>query len=46
MACGDEEVTYAELEERANRLAHHLAEHGVGAGDHVGMYARNRSRPS
>src|SRR4051812_11317441 len=42
VACGDDEVTYAELEERANRLAHHLAEHGVGAGSHVGMCTRNR----
>src|SRR6185437_14627896 len=30
-----------ELEERANRLAHHLAGTGVGSGDHVGLYARN-----
>jgi acyl-CoA synthetase (AMP-forming)/AMP-acid ligase II len=42
VACGDGEVTYAELEERANRLAHHLAAHGVGAGSHVGMCTRNR----
>src|SRR3954466_8433470 len=40
--CGDEEVTYADLEEQANRLAHHLAAHGVGAGSHVGMCTRNR----
>jgi acyl-CoA synthetase (AMP-forming)/AMP-acid ligase II len=33
--------TYAEMEERANRLAHHLAAHGVGPGDHVGIYAYN-----
>jgi acyl-CoA synthetase (AMP-forming)/AMP-acid ligase II len=33
--------TYAEMEERANRLAHHLAAHGVRAGDHVGIYAYN-----
>ena len=25
LVCGDRAVTYAELEERANRLAHHLA---------------------
>ncbi len=42
VACADEEVTYAELEDQANRLAHHLAEHGVGAGSHVGMCTRNR----
>jgi acyl-CoA synthetase (AMP-forming)/AMP-acid ligase II len=33
--------TYAEMEERANRLAHHLRERGVRAGDHVGIYAYN-----
>ncbi len=41
VACGDRQVTYRELEERANRLAHHLAGIGVGPGDHVGLYARN-----
>jgi 3-oxocholest-4-en-26-oate---CoA ligase len=41
VACGDRRVTYRELEERANRLAHHLAGIGVGPGDHVGLYARN-----
>ena len=39
-ACGW--VTYAELEAEANRLAHFLADRGVGAGDHVGIYAKNR----
>jgi acyl-CoA synthetase (AMP-forming)/AMP-acid ligase II len=34
-------LTYAEMEERANRLAHHLAAQGVGPGDHVGIYAFN-----
>ncbi len=38
---GDRKVTYAELEADANRLAHFLASRGVGAGDHVGMYAKN-----
>ncbi len=33
--------TYAEMEERANRLAHHLAAQGIGPGDHVGIYAYN-----
>jgi acyl-CoA synthetase (AMP-forming)/AMP-acid ligase II len=42
VACGDDEVTYAELEDQANRLAHHLADHGVTAGSHVGMCTRNR----
>ncbi len=35
------EVTYAELEERSNRLAHTLASLGVKAGDHVGILATN-----
>ena len=34
-------ITYGHLEERANRLAHHLAAAGVGPGDHVGIYALN-----
>jgi len=33
--------TYAEMEERANRLAHHLQAQGVGPGDHVGIYGYN-----
>ncbi|HEX4219869.1 MAG TPA: acyl-CoA synthetase, partial [Acidimicrobiales bacterium] len=33
--------TYAQMEERANRLAHHLAANGVGPGDHVGIYSLN-----
>ncbi len=41
LVCDGERRTYAELEARANRLAHHLAEQGVGAGDHVGIYALN-----
>jgi 3-oxocholest-4-en-26-oate---CoA ligase len=41
VACGDRQLTYRELEERANRLAHHLVGLGVGPGDHVGLYARN-----
>ena len=41
VSCGQSQVTYRELEERVNRLAHHLARIGVGPGDHVGLYARN-----
>ena len=41
VACGDRQVGYRELDERTNRLAHHLAGLGVGPGDHVGLYARN-----
>ncbi len=39
---GGEQLTYAELEERANRFAHYLADHGVGKDDKVGLYCRNR----
>ncbi|MEU7766470.1 acyl-CoA synthetase [Nocardia sp. NPDC049190] len=35
------EVTYAQLEERANKLAHYLQERGIQPGDKVGIYARN-----
>ena len=38
---GDRRVTYAQLEERANRLAHHLAANGVTQGTHVGIYSHN-----
>jgi acyl-CoA synthetase (AMP-forming)/AMP-acid ligase II len=41
IACGDDQVTYRELEERSNQLAHYLAGSGVGTGDHVGVYGRN-----
>lgn len=34
-------VTYAQLEDRTNRLAHYLQEQGVGPGDKVGIYSRN-----
>ncbi|WP_040788339.1 acyl-CoA synthetase [Nocardia paucivorans] len=34
-------VTFAELEDRANRLAHYLQEQGVQPGDKVGIYSRN-----
>ncbi|WP_316522805.1 non-ribosomal peptide synthetase [Kitasatospora brasiliensis] len=37
VSAGDVHLTYAEVNERANRLAHHLRSHGVGAEDLVGM---------
>ena len=39
---GDETLTYAELEEKANRLAHYLIDQGVKKDDKVGLYCRNR----
>jgi acyl-CoA synthetase (AMP-forming)/AMP-acid ligase II len=41
LICGDEQRTFLELEERANRLAHHLAAQGVGRNDHVAVYSYN-----
>ena len=41
IACGDNQINFGELEARSNQLAHYLASHGVGHGDHVGVYGRN-----
>jgi 3-oxocholest-4-en-26-oate---CoA ligase len=43
LVAGDRRLTYRELDERATRLAHHLASRGVKAGDHVGLYLYNGS---
>ncbi|OBI88947.1 acyl-CoA synthetase [Mycobacterium sp. 1245805.9] len=42
LICGDEKLTYAELEEKANRFAHYLIDQGVKKDDKVGLYCRNR----
>jgi acyl-CoA synthetase (AMP-forming)/AMP-acid ligase II len=39
---GAERITYAQLEEKANRLAHYLIDRGVKKDDKVGLYCRNR----
>ncbi|MCU0268119.1 MAG: acyl-CoA synthetase [Acidimicrobiales bacterium] len=41
LICGDERRTYAELDRRANSLAHHLIDAGIRPGDHIGIYAQN-----
>jgi acyl-CoA synthetase (AMP-forming)/AMP-acid ligase II len=42
LICGDEKLTYAQLEEKANRFAHYLIDQGVKKDDKVGLYCRNR----
>ena len=37
----DHVFTYAELDAAANRAAHHLADQGFGAGDHIGIFGVN-----
>lgn len=41
VVCGDTRRTFAELDERATRLAHALAQRGIGHGDHIGTYMYN-----
>jgi len=41
VVCGERRLTYAQVDERANRLAHHLTQQGVGPGDHVALYLYN-----
>ena len=36
-------LTYRELDERANRFAHHLTSTGIATGSHVGILAYNRA---
>jgi acyl-CoA synthetase (AMP-forming)/AMP-acid ligase II len=38
---GDVRLTYRDLDERATRLAHVLADNGIGVGDHVGLWLYN-----
>src|SRR4051812_1424665 len=41
LVCDDRRLTYRETDERANRLAHALADRGVNPGDHVALYLYN-----
>jgi acyl-CoA synthetase (AMP-forming)/AMP-acid ligase II len=41
LVVGDRRLTYAAMEDRANRLANHLAARGIGPGDHVALYMAN-----
>jgi acyl-CoA synthetase (AMP-forming)/AMP-acid ligase II len=41
LVCGERRLTFAQFDERATRLAHALADRGVGPGDHVALYLYN-----
>ncbi len=41
LVCGEQRATFAQLEQRANQMAHYLAAQDVGPGDHVGLYMYN-----
>ena len=41
LRCGGAQRTYAQLEERANRLAHWFIDQGVAPDQHVGLYLSN-----
>ncbi len=43
LIAGERRLTYRQLDERANRFAHHLATLGVTSGGHVGILAHNRA---
>ena len=41
LVSGERRLTFRQLDERTNRLAHALAARGVGPGQHVGLYLYN-----
>ncbi len=41
LVCGDRRLSYADLERRANQLAHWFLAQGVQPGDHIGLYLVN-----
>ncbi|MYV99085.1 acyl-CoA synthetase [Streptomyces sp. SID3343] len=43
LIAGEVRLTYRQLDERANRVAHAFATAGLGPGDHIGIYSRNRA---
>ena len=44
LVADQERLTFAELDQRANRLANHLIQQGLQHGDKVGIYAHNRAQ--
>jgi fatty-acyl-CoA synthase len=43
LVAGDRRLTYAQLDQRANRFAHYLLDRGVDPGDKVAIYAWDRA---
>ena len=41
LVSGDLRMSYAELDQRATRLANYFASQGLGEGDHIGLYLYN-----
>src|SRR5258706_12796316 len=44
LVCGPDRLTYAQLDARANRLAHYFLARGLQRGDFIGIYGFNSSR--
>ncbi len=43
LVCGPNRLTFAQLDARANRLAHYFQSLGLGRGNHIGIYGFNSS---
>ncbi|NRB40429.1 MAG: acyl-CoA synthetase [Pseudomonadales bacterium] len=39
--CGNERLTYKELNERSNQISHSFLNQGIGKGDHIAIYGYN-----
>ena len=44
VVCGEEHLTYRQLNQRANQLAHYLHQHGVGPDTLVGLYCERSAQ--